>query len=125
MYSWFAEGIAIQISDDVFYDNIDSQKKLDSLTATYGMLNPISLLYSWTYPDIEGVITFYYYPMFELAVKYLLDPAGQGGSFYDVRDLLLDVANGVQFSTALKNRFGLSQEEYEAQFFDLMNTYLN
>ena len=82
------------------------------------------LQYSWTYPDIENVITFYYYPMFWLAVKYLMDPDGQGGSFYDVRDVLIDVANGVQFSTSLKDRFGVSLIEYEEQFFDLMSDYL-
>ena len=124
LYSWFSEGIAIEISDDVFYDYIDSQEQLDDLTATFGMLNPISLQYSWTYPDIENVITFYYYPMFWLAVRYLMDPDGQGGSFYDVRDVLIDVANGVPFSTSLEERFGISLIEYEEQFFDLIYDYL-
>jgi hypothetical protein len=124
LYSWFAEGIAIEISDNTFYENIDSQQQLDDLTSTFGTLNPISLQYSWTYPDIENVIAFYYYPMFWLSVKYLMDPDGQGGSFYDVRDVLIDVANGVQFSTSLRNRFGMSVTEYEEQFFDLMNDYL-
>jgi hypothetical protein len=125
VYSWFAEGIAIEISDDNFYTRIDSQAELDSLISTWGSWNPISMQHSWTYPKIEGIGTAYLYPMFWLAVRYLTDPAGQEGSFYDVRDVILDVANGVQFSTALKNRFGISQPEYEAQFFDLMNNYLN
>ncbi len=125
MYSWFAEGIAIEISDDVFYTKIDMQEKLDSLIATYGMRNPISIQHSWTMPnDIEYIGTLYYYPMFWLAVRYLTDPAGHGRSFYDVRDVILDAADDVPFNTALKNRFGISQQEYEAKFFDLMNDYL-
>jgi hypothetical protein len=125
VYCWFAEGIAIEISDNIFYANIDTQEKLDDLTSTFGMLNPISLQYSWTYPDIENVITQYYYPMFWLAVKYLLDPDGQGGTFHNVRDLFLDIADGVQFEVSFKNRFGMTLVEYENQFFNLMNSYLD
>lgn len=125
LYSWFAEGIAIEISEDTFYDNIDSREKLDDLTYTYGMLNPIALQYSWTYPDIDGVVTFYYYPMFWLSVRYLTDPDGHGGSFHDVRDVLIDVSNGVDFGDALANRFSITLTEYESQFFDLMYTYLD
>jgi hypothetical protein len=126
VYSWFAEGIAIEISDNIFYTKIDTQEKLDDLVATYGMRNPISIQHSWTMPnDIEYIGTLYYYPMFWLAVRYLTDPAGQGGSFYDVRDVIIDAANGVPFKTSLANRFGISFTEYEDQFFDLMNDYLN
>jgi hypothetical protein len=124
VYSWFAEGIAIEISDDVFYTKIDTQAELDNLISTYGMLNPISIQYSSTYPNIEGIGTSYLYPIFWLAVRYLTDPAGQGGSFYDVRDVIIDAANGVPFRTSLENRFGISFSDYEDQFFDLMNDYL-
>ena len=127
VYSWFAEGIAIEISADIFhtYTKIDTKEKFDSLIATYGMRNPISVEHSWTMPtDVEYIGTFYYYPMFWLAVRYLTDPNGQGGSFHDVRDVLLDVANGVQFGTSLENRFRISQSQYEEQFFELMNDYL-
>jgi hypothetical protein len=125
VYSWFAEGIAIEISDDNFYTRIDSQAKLDNLIAAYGKLNPISIQYSWTYPKIEGIGTSYLYPMFWLSVRYLIDPAGQGGSFYDVRDVMIDAAKGVPFRTSLETRFGIGFTEYENQFFDLMNNYLN
>ncbi len=125
VYSWFAEGIAIEISDDNFYIRIDSQAKMDSLISIYGKRNPISFQYSRTYPtDIEGIGRFYLYPMFWLAVRYLTDPAGQGRSFYDVRDVLIDAGNGVSFKTSLGNRFGIGFADYESQFFDLMNEYL-
>jgi hypothetical protein len=125
VYSWFAEGIAIDISDDVFYTKIDTQAEFDNLISTYGMRNPISLQYSRNWPtDIEGILTYYLYPMFWLAVRYLTDPAGQGGSFHDVRDVIIDAASGVPFRTSLENRFGISFTDYEDQFFDLMNDYL-
>jgi hypothetical protein len=124
VYSWFAEGIAIEISDDNFYTRIDSQAELDNLISTWGSRNPISIHHSWTYPDIQGIGTAYLYPMFWLAVRYLTDPAGQGGTFYDVRDVIIDAANGVPFTTSLGNRFDISFTDYENQFFDLMNDYL-
>jgi hypothetical protein len=124
LYSWFAEGIAIEISDDKFYTRIDSQVEFDSLISTWGHLNPISIHYSWTYPQIQGIGVSYLYPVFWLAVRYLLDPVGQGGSFHDVRDVIIDAANGVPFTTSLGNRFGISFTDYENQFFDLMNVYL-
>jgi len=131
VYSWFAEGIAIEISDDAFYSEdlfylrIDSQAEFDSLIAKYGMLNPVSIHHSWELPTSpEAVGKLYFYPMYWLALRYMTDPVGQGGTFHDVRDVLLDAADGVSFDTSLKNRFGISQKEYEAQFFDLMNSYL-
>ena len=62
--------------------------------------------------------------MYWLSVRYLLDPQGLDGSFNDVLEVLLDGTRGVSFDTSLKNRFGISQVEYEDQFFDLMNDYL-
>ncbi len=125
LYSWFAEGIAIEVSDNTFYDNIDSRQHFDSLTTRFGKQNPVSVRHSWERPTTpEGVGTYYYYPMFWLCVRYLVDPNGLGGSFYNVREVLVDGANGVSFDTSLKNRFGISQQEFEAQFFSLMYNYL-
>lgn len=124
VYSWFAEGIAIELSDDIFYARIDTQAEFDNVIANWGSLNPISIQYSNTYPDVEGIGSSYLYPMFWLAVRYLLDPAGQDGTFEDVRDVLIDAANEVHFKKSLGNRFGISFDEYEAHFFDLMKNYL-
>jgi hypothetical protein len=124
LYSWFAEGIAIEISDDNFYAKIESQAEFDDLISTWGSLNPISIHHSWTYPDIEGIGTAYLYPMFWLAVRYLTDPSGQGGTFYDVRDVIIDASNGVPFTTSLGTRFGISFSDYEKHFFELMDNYL-
>jgi hypothetical protein len=126
VYSWFAEGIAIEVSDSILYTKIDTRDKLNNLIATYGKRNPISIQHSRTMPtDIEYIGTRYYYPMFWLSVRYLTDPAGQGKSFHDVRDVLIDVGNQIPFRTSFETRFGISLSEYEEQFFDLINDFLN
>ena len=125
VHSWFAEGIAMEISNSTFYTRIDSQAELDSLVETYGQHNPVSWHHSWNYPtEPEGIVTHYLYPMFWLATRYLTDPAGQGGTFHDVRDLILDVANGASFESSFADRFGITFADYENQFFDLMDEYL-
>ena len=121
---WFSEGIAEAISESTLYTRVDSQAKLDELTSTFGMLNPIAM-HLYDYPDIESVESLYYYPMFRLAVDYLTDPNGHGRTYHDIRDLLLDVADGMRFGTSFKNRFGMTLYEYESQFFDLMDDYLD
>jgi len=40
-------------------------------------------------------------------------------------DLFLDARDGMLFSTAFENRFEIGLAEYEEQFFDLMNNYLD
>lgn len=124
VYSWFAEGIAIEISNDIFYERIDTQEEFEDLISTWGEWNPISFHYSSTYPDVEGIGVSYLYPMFWLAVRYLTDPAGHGGSFRDVRDVIIDVSNGITFPAALTTRFSIAFNEYENHFFELMNDYL-
>ena len=131
LYSWFAEGIAIEISYDEHYSEelqyirIDTQAEFDNLIATYGQRNPVAIRHSWDMPnDIPSIGKLYYYPIYWLALRYITDPAGLGGSFYDVREVLLDGTRGLTFNASLENRFGISQSEFENQFFDLMNEYL-
>jgi hypothetical protein len=76
------------------------------------------------YPDTNLIGYNYLYPMFQLAVEYLVDANGHGKTMDDVRNLLMDVRNGVPFPAAFQNRFGMSLSEYESQFFALMNAYL-
>ena len=131
LYSWFAEGIAIEMSfdefytEELFYKKIDTKAEFDSLTALYGKRNAVAIRNSWERPtDIVGIGTYYYYPMFWLALRYLIDPNGLGGSFYDVREVLLDGTRGISFNNSLENRFGISQSEFEVRFFHRMNDYL-
>lgn len=126
LYSWFAEGIAIDISENSLYQRIDTQDAFDTLITTYGGSNPVAYHHSWEVPaKPEGIKSQYYYPMFWLAFRYMVDPVGHGSSYNDALYLIRDAADGIPFDTAMLNRFGMSQSEFENQFFPLMNEYLN
>lgn len=120
---WLTEGIAETVSGGTAGGEITDLDRLNDLVATYEELNPIAM-HTYNYPNIELIGYYYYYPMFQLAVTYLLDVNGQGRTMQDIRDLFLDVRNGTVFETAFENRLGISLTEYEAQFFNLMNDYL-
>jgi len=121
---WLTEGLGEYVSGGTAGGSIASRAKFDEVIATYGRLNPIAM-HQYRYPDTDGVIYNYYYPMFELAVTYLFDERGRGATLEALRDLMLDVRDGVVFSAAFESRFGISLAQYEEQFFDLMTEYLN
>ena len=123
VHEWFSEGIAELMSEGTAGGVISGPAKFEGLVASYGELNPIAI-HSNEYPDVELVGYYYFYPMFHLALRYLTDPAGQGRPCVDARDLWVDVAGGMAFSLALRNRFGLSEADFEDQFFPLMRDYL-
>ncbi len=67
----------------------------------------------------------YYYPMFELAVKYLLDPAGAAKPKPGIRNIYLDVRDGIPFAESFEDRLGIGLADYEDQFFDRVRRYLH
>ncbi|MDH3294008.1 MAG: hypothetical protein OER95_06775, partial [Acidimicrobiia bacterium] len=98
---WFFEGVAETISGGTAGGVIKGQDQLDELTARHGRVSPISVT---TYdmipsPDVGERFS---YPMFQLAVDYLLDDDGYGRSPADVRDVLVDVADGASFDVAFE-----------------------
>jgi len=121
---WLTEGLAEVVSGGTAGGSITDLDKMNELRQSYGRsLNPIRM-HQYEYPDIDGVIFYYYYPMFQLAVEYLVDMNGHGKTFMDLKNLFLDVSVGVPFPAAFENWFEISLLEYEKQFFDLMNDYL-
>jgi len=98
---------------------------MNDLIAEYGRINPIA--WKVDLPLSESVLRAYpnyYYPMAQLAVEYLLDPKGLGKSPKDLAAVMLDMGNGVSFAAAFENHMGISEPDYEAQFFARMDTYL-
>lgn len=122
--AWLTEGLGEYVSGGTAGGSITSLARLDELTGTYGELNPIAM-HGYDYPDIELIAYNYYYPMFQLAVRYLLDPLGGGNARTSLRDLFLDVAARIPFATAFENRLGVGLLEYENHFFDRIRAYLN
>jgi hypothetical protein len=120
---WLTEGIAETVSGGTAGGEITDLAELNDRIATYGELNPIAM-HVYDYPDTQGVAFDYYYPMFQLAVTYLVEAEGQGRTFEDLKDLLLDVRSGTVFAAAFENRFGISLTEYEERFFDLVRDHL-
>jgi len=120
---WLTEGIAEYVSGGTqSISSVTTLAQLEGLVATFGELNPIAM-HQYAYPDIPGVRA-YYYVMFELAVRYLLDPAGGGQAKPSIRDVYIDARNGVPFSTSLAVNLGHNLQEFEDGFFELIREYL-
>ncbi len=62
--------------------------------------------------------------MFQLAVEFLLDDEGLGLSAVEARDLMIDATNGIPFEEAFESRVGISLDDFEEGFFELMAAYL-
>lgn len=120
---WLTEGIAEHVSGGTAGGRVITGAKLEELIANYGPLNPIAM-HRYDYPDIEGIGFYYYYPMFQLAVEYLLDPSGLGRAKTSIRDIYLDARDGVPFSEAFGARIGIGLQEYEDEFFDRIRDYI-
>ena len=64
-----------------------------------------------------------YYPFFKLAVRYLVDPEGHGGTVEDLVALHEELGRGVPLPAAFE-AIGISLASFEASYFDLMRAYL-
>ena len=121
--TWFIEGRPRALARDLSGPPIVDLGQLSDLTAEYGEVNPISIERYSQITDPEAGEHFFY-PMFQLAFEYLLDDDGLGRSPVDARDVMVDMAEGEAFDVAFERHMRLSVEDFEEQFFDLMNEYL-
>ncbi|MGE5691574.1 MAG: hypothetical protein ACM33B_13555, partial [Pseudomonadota bacterium] len=130
---WFSEGTAEALG----CTSLAAPRTLDEVNARiaeYGRINPVAWrvdlpLVPHPRPGDDAVTTEdayvnYYYPMAHLAVRYLIDADGLGRSPRDVAAVMHDMGAGTSFASAFEAHMGLSQSEYEAQFFPLMDAYL-
>jgi hypothetical protein len=122
---WFSEGTAEALSGGSTGGAPRTLDRVNDLIAEYGRINPIA--WKVDLPLSESVLRAYpnyYYPMAQLAVEYLLDPKGLGKSPKDLAAVMVDMGNDASFATAFENHMGISEPDYEAQFFALMDAYL-
>jgi len=123
---WFKEGIAVHIGcmESNIFKTVETVSELEAWISQNqkipGQGNPIAIHHD--YP--AGSNRDQYYKYFELAVRYLLDSNGMGKSYQDVLNLFYDLRNGISFSDSFENHFGISINDYEADFYDLMRSYL-
>jgi hypothetical protein len=123
-HTWFEEGLGEFVSSLNPERSILSLANLNSLIAEYGELNPIAI-HNDQYPAIQGVGVNYFYPIFELTMRYLLDDEGLGHSYLDVKEVFLDMRDGMSFSDAFRNNFGLSVVDFEAEYFVRIRQFLS
>jgi len=122
---WLTEGIAEYVAGGTSSSGtITSVAVLDSLVAARGEMNPIAMHRYEDYPNVENIGYFYYYAMFELAAGYLVDPDGLGYPKSLMRDVYLDAAAGVPFAASFEEKFGLSLQDYEDEFWDRVRVFL-
>ena len=122
-HTWFEEGLAEFLSELNPQYRIDTLTSFDERVATFGTLNPIAIEND-VLPDILNVGSHYYYPMFELTMRYLLDPKGLGAELADVKGVFEDMAGGTSFEEAFSNRFGMPVHTLRTEFFTRLRAYL-
>jgi hypothetical protein len=85
--------------------------------------NPICIKVWDDFPpgaDISG----YYHYVFDLTMRYFLDPNGLNKSIDDVLALFYDLRNDVPFESSFENHFGIDVETFEDEYYDRMRAYL-
>lgn len=126
---WFKEGIAVHIGclEATEWQTVESLSELEAWISQNqnvpGQGNPIKIRQSSDLPP--GADWHEYYRFFELAVRYLFDSRGLGKSFVQVRDLFYDMREGIPFPVSFQEKFGISLEDYEIEFYDRMRAYLS
>jgi hypothetical protein len=120
---WFSEGTAeaLGCSWDAAPRTLDD---VNARIAKYGRINPVAWRVDLPPSTVGNEYGEYYYPMAHLAVQYLLDADGLGRSPHDLAAVMLDMGGGASFASAFKAHIGLSQSEYQAQFWARMDAYL-
>lgn len=120
---WFSEGTAEALSGGA----TAAPRTLDEVNARiakYGRINPIAWRVDLPPSEAGDAYPHYYYPMAHLAVEYLLDADGLGRSPHELAAVMLDMGAGASFASAFEAHIGLSESEYEAQFWARMGAYL-
>ncbi len=118
--TWFSEGLAEAVAGGTSGGPIRGHDQLSDLLASHNGQNPIALKRDTHYvPDNT-----FHYPMFQLAVEYLLDERGGGRTLADARDLFIDMAEGATFEEAFGAHMGVPLDTYEAEFFTRIDEYL-
>jgi hypothetical protein len=131
--TWFREGIAVHIGDISIAGGkvIDTSGELESWIEQYknipGEGNPIKINQWEDFPQIirDQNQTGKYYPLFALALKYLIDEKGAGKSYNDILNLFYDIRNGIEFSVTFQQTFGINLNDFEAEFYERMRLFLS
>ena len=122
---WFTEAIAIYGGGGLW--GIRNSDDLDQwITSNSDDPNQGNPIYIEVWDDFPpgADITGYYYNVFDLTMRYFLDPSGLGKSIEDVLNLFYDLRNDISFSTAFQSNFGLDVNTFEDEYYERMRIYL-
>jgi len=92
-----------------------------------GQGNPINIKGWSDFPQsvIDGGNTGEYYCFFELAVRFLLDDVkGNGTNIDNLKAYYEDLGNGIPHESAFNTHFGLTLNEYQSNYWTMMEEYL-
>lgn len=119
---WFHEGIAEYVTGGV-HSRITTLEEVDSWFILEDHVNPISI-HQWSdYPvPIERIGE--YYPMYHLAVKYVLSKEGGRKKLIHVKKIYEALNNGNSFADAFETHIGMSLQYYEDNFYELISRIL-
>lgn len=122
---WFAEGLAEHTAGGS-REPIRTLQDVNAWRADPDHLDPIHIRAWADFPSavLERSNGFEYYPMFDLAVRYLLDEAGLGKTYGDVRSMCEQIRAGDSFSHAFEANMGISVDDFEERFYGLIASYL-
>jgi hypothetical protein len=122
---WFTEAIAIYGGGGMWgiRDIEDLEQWIASNSNDPNQGNPIYIQVWDDFPP-GADITGYYYYVFDLTMRYFLDPKGLGKSIGDVLQLFYDLRNGIEFPVAFQSNFDLDVETFKNEYYDRMRQYL-
>ena len=86
--------------------------------------NPIYITHWSDFPpgaDIAG----YYTNVFDLTMRYFLDPDGLNKSTEDVCNLFYDMRNDTPFGYSFQEHFGLDVQDFKVDYYEQMRAYLD
>ncbi len=122
---WLREGMATYVSGR---KTIVSINQLDSWQASQrnftGGGNPIKINSFADLPSNDPNTVGAYYSFFELSARYLMDSKGNGSSVSDVKSFYSELGQGIPLDVAFANNFGLTLQQFQDQYWDLMREYL-
>lgn len=123
---WFTEAIAIYGGGGLWgirnTDDLDQWISRNSFDPNQG--NPICIEVWDDFPS-GADITGYYVNVFDLTMRYFLDPGGLDKSLADVLNLFYDLRNDIPFAETFQSNFGLDVETFKDEYYDRMRNYLS
>lgn len=89
--------------------------------------NPIKIEVWQDFPQsvINSNTTINYYRFFELSTRYLCDPEGNGTSISNLKQHYEDLGAGKRLENSFEDNFGILLQDFEDNWWDLMEVYLS